>query len=137
MVRDDEFFLRKWISYYGAQLGQENLYVLFDGEDQTVPDFCGKANTIIHKRVKGMVAKADKGRIDLISEKARELMKRYDIVIGMDVDEFLVVDPIKNMTLAEYLDTIEIKAPLQTRRRYAHSRRPQHIFRPAVLRRSA
>lgn len=108
MVRDDEFFLRKWISYYGSQLGEENLYVLFDGEDQRIPDFCGKANTIIHKRVKGMVAKADKGRIDLISEKARELMKDYDIVIGMDVDEFLVVDPLKNMSLAQYLGSIDI-----------------------------
>ena len=27
MVRNDDFFLRKWISYYGKELGEENLYV--------------------------------------------------------------------------------------------------------------
>ena len=27
MVRNDEFYLRKWVAYYGGQLGRENLYV--------------------------------------------------------------------------------------------------------------
>ena len=30
MVRNDEFYLRKWVEYYGAQLGRENLRVFFD-----------------------------------------------------------------------------------------------------------
>ena len=25
MVRNDDFYLRKWVEYYGAQLGKENL----------------------------------------------------------------------------------------------------------------
>ena len=25
MVRNDEFFLRKWVEYYGRELGRENL----------------------------------------------------------------------------------------------------------------
>ena len=32
MVRNDEFYLRKWVEYYGAQLGRENLKIYFDGE---------------------------------------------------------------------------------------------------------
>ena len=40
MVRNDDFFLQKWVEYYGAQLGPENLYVYFDGTDQTIPGFC-------------------------------------------------------------------------------------------------
>ena len=31
MARDDEFFLSRWIAYYGKQFGTENLYVLLDG----------------------------------------------------------------------------------------------------------
>ena len=36
MVRNDDFYLRKWVEYYGAQLGRENLYIWFDGTDQTI-----------------------------------------------------------------------------------------------------
>lgn len=109
MVRDDEFFLRKWIEYYGSQLGESNLYVFFDGRDQTIPDFCQKANTILCDRVKGMVAKADKGRINFLSDQAKILLGKYDLVIGTDVDEFLVVDPKTGKGLQEYLSSIEIK----------------------------
>ena len=31
MVRNDEFYLRKWVEYYGAQLGRDNLRIYFDG----------------------------------------------------------------------------------------------------------
>ena len=34
---------------------------------------------------------------------AKELLKTYDIIIGCDCDEFLIVDPKTNTTLAEYL----------------------------------
>ena len=27
MVRNDDFFLRKWVEYYGSELGKENLYI--------------------------------------------------------------------------------------------------------------
>ena len=44
MVRNDDFFLERWIGYYGKVLGRENLYVFFDGKDQTVPEFCAGVN---------------------------------------------------------------------------------------------
>ena len=40
MVRNDDFILCKWVDYYGRELGKENLYIYFDGEDQIIPDFC-------------------------------------------------------------------------------------------------
>ena len=46
MVRNDEFYLRKWTAYYGAQLGEENLYVYLDGKDQPLPDWCPKAHVV-------------------------------------------------------------------------------------------
>ena len=27
VVRNDDFYLRKWVEYYGRELGRENLYV--------------------------------------------------------------------------------------------------------------
>ena len=31
MVGGDHFFLRRWVEYYGRQLGRENCYVLSHG----------------------------------------------------------------------------------------------------------
>ena len=74
MVRNDEFYLRKWVEYYGAQLGRENLYVYFDGVDQQVPEWCEGVNVCVREKVVGQVAKADKGRINFLSERAAELL---------------------------------------------------------------
>lgn len=106
MVRNDEFFLRRWVDYYGRQLGKENLYVFFDGTDQKVPEFCAGVNVTVRERVPGLVAAADRGRIDYISERAAGLFGQYDMVIGTDVDEFLVVDPDRNITLPEFLSSL-------------------------------
>ena len=73
MVRNDAFYLRKWTSWYGAQLGEENLYILLDGRDQPLPDWCPKAHVIPCDRVGGDVARADKGRINRISDEAARL----------------------------------------------------------------
>lgn len=108
MVRDDEFFLRKWVGYYAACLGRENLFVIFDGKDQKVPDFCEGVNVEVHDRVVGNVAKGDKGRIEIISERAGRLIETsgYDMIIGTDVDEFLIVDPALGKNLREFLSAL-------------------------------
>ena len=106
MVRNDDFFLKKWVEYYSAQIGTENLYVYFDGNDQVVPDFCSGVNVCVRERVPGLGAAADRGRIDFLSTQAAELLKRYDMVIGTDVDEFLVVDPALGKTLPEFLSQL-------------------------------
>ena len=106
MVRNDEFFLRKWVAYYGAELGRENLYVYLDGTDQPLPDWCPEVNVMARERVPGLVAAADRGRIDFLSSQAADLLDRYDMVIGTDVDEFLVVDPALGTGLAEFLSSL-------------------------------
>lgn len=106
MVRNDDFFLKKWVEYYSAQIGAANLYVYFDGNDQVVPDFCSGVNVCVRERVPGLVAAADRGRIDFLSTQAAELLKIYDMVIGTDVDEFLVVDPALGKTLPEFLSQL-------------------------------
>jgi hypothetical protein len=92
MVRNDEFYLRKWVEYYGRELGRENLYIYFDGVDQTVPAFCEGTHVVVCEKLQGNVAQGDKRRIRFLSQRAAELFKDYDLVIGTDADEILVVD---------------------------------------------
>ncbi len=103
MARNESYFLTKWLEYYGAQLGEENLYVFLDGEDQEIP-----SNTQAHvQRCPKIQAKRtafDKVRMAFLSEQAALLFKQgYEVVIGCDTDEFLVVDPHLQTSLAGYL----------------------------------
>ncbi len=109
MARNDNFFLEKWIAYYGVQIGYENLYIYLDGKDQDPPkDISGKVNIIFCDKLPGLVAEMEKARLSFLSDKAAEHLKTYDVVIGCDADEFLVVDPNLNKTLLQYLSEIKI-----------------------------
>ena len=112
MVRNDEFYLRKWVEYYGGQLRKENLYVYLDGKDQAVPDWCDGVSVVAVDKIPGQVVEAEKGRLDFLSKTAADLLKRYDLVIGTDADEFLIVDPRLEMSLVEYLSKSDIKVSI-------------------------
>ncbi len=109
MARNDEFFLTRWIKYYGDEIGTENLYIYLDGTDQKIPKNAGAAHIKKLPHTDMPRAAGDKYRIGLMNDLARELLKSYDIVIGCDCDEFLIVDTNTNKTLAEYLSGIKIK----------------------------
>ena len=109
MVRNDDFFLRKWVEYYGGELGKENLYIYYDGEDQVIGDFCQGTNVFVHPKIGTQVVAAEKGRLKFLSEKAAELFAQgYDLVIGVDADEYIVVDPKLCVGLREYLSSQSI-----------------------------
>ena len=111
MVRNDEFFLKKWVEYYGRELGKENLYIYYDGEDQSIGDFCEGTNVFSHSKIGTQVVSAEKERLRFLSEKAAELFdKGYDLVIGVDADEYIVADPKLGIGLREFLSqqTIDI-----------------------------
>ena len=103
MARNDEFFLSRWIKYYGDAIGTENLYIYLDGTDQVIPENAGAAHITKLPHTDMSRAAGDKYRIGLMSDLARKLFDEYDIVIGCDCDEFLIVDPDLKMGLAEYL----------------------------------
>ncbi|MBO4446751.1 MAG: glycosyltransferase family 2 protein [Bacteroidales bacterium] len=108
MLRGDELFLRKWVEYYGAQLGRENLYIYFDGLDQKVPAFCKGCHTGKIEHLSLPVSAGDRRRITYLSERAAELFAQgYEMVIGTDVDEFLIVDPALGMSLPEFLSSVK------------------------------
>ena len=108
MVRNDDFFLRRWVAYYSEQLGASNLYVFFDGTDQVPPECCAGVNVAFKEHEAADVHRGDRIRIDHLSGKAAELFAAgYDMVIGTDVDEFLIVDPVRGVGLAEFLSALE------------------------------
>ena len=112
MARDDEFFLSRWIAYYGKNLGTDNLYILLDGTDQKTPENAGNAHVTKLSHTPMSRAAGDKYRIGQISKLAHELLKKYDIVIGCDSDEFLIVDPRTKQTLPQYLSNKKIRSTL-------------------------
>lgn len=103
MVRNDDFFVPKWVDYYQKQLGAENLFLILDGHDQPLPEAHDRINVIRVPHRKLSRAEGDRNRARLVSFFARSLFHRYDIVIAHDIDEFLVVDPLTNQPLAQYL----------------------------------
>ena len=106
MVRNDDFFLQKWVEYYGAQLGKEHLYIYFDGVDQQIPEFCKGVNAELVEKIGSHVVAAEKGRLKFLSGKASELLQKgYKAVIGVDADEYIVVDPSVGIDLKEYILT--------------------------------
>lgn len=108
MARNDENFLNKWVSYYGREFGEENLYIYLDGLDQPIPAKAGKSNVAKVEKIGGKVVKAEKARLLFLSQRAAELMsKGYDMVVGCDADEFLIIDPKVGVSLKEYLSGLE------------------------------
>jgi len=103
MVRNDQFFIPRWIDYYGKELGHENLFLFIDGHDQPLPDDHAAINVIRLPRQRLNRSRGDKNRIDLISNFTKALFLRYDIVIAHDIDEALVVDPDRGVSLSDYL----------------------------------
>ena len=110
MARNDDFYLKKWVEYYGAQLGKENLYIYLDGLDQVVGPFCEGTHAQAVEKIGNQLVAAEKGRLKFLSDKAAGLLAEgYDLVIGVDADEFVVVDPKLGKTLQEYLSSLDIK----------------------------
>lgn len=110
MVRNDDFYLRKWVEYYGRELGRDNLYIYYDGLDQQVAPFCEGTHACAVEKIGSQVVEAEKGRLRFLSGKAAVLLSSgYELVIGVDADEFLIADPATGKGLAEYLSGLDIK----------------------------
>ena len=103
MVRSDTFFADKWITYYGSQFGFENLYLFIDGFDKKFPSLAKKVNCYQIPHLGYSRAKADRKRSKYISKFACDLFMKYEIVLAMDIDEFLTVDPLQKISLKDYL----------------------------------
>lgn len=144
-VRNDDFFLPRWIEYYGKAFGYHGLFVILDGHDQARPDCEGadQVNFLTLPHIPKERVPAMRRRARVMSGIAKGLHHYFDAVLATDVDEFLVVDPKTGKSLAEYLSThnnrtsvsglgmdvgqhlreegpIDLSQPFLSQRKYAH-----------------
>lgn len=160
-VRNDAFFLPKWIDYYGHAFGFESLVVVLDGYDQIKPECEGadRVNFIRLPHVPKERVPAMRRRARVMSGIAKGLFQYFDAVLATDVDEFLVVDPNTKTGLADYLlsqkratsvsglgldvgqhlrleDPIDQSQPFLSQRQFAHLSarysKPNTTFKPVT-----
>jgi hypothetical protein len=98
-VYNEAILLPLWLTYYGTEFGLENLYLIDDGSTDGSTDNLGAVNVI----------KIDQPEIDQerrcrdISFFHNEIKRHYDAVIYVDIDEFLVVDPLIGLGLKDFI----------------------------------
>lgn len=101
MVRDDYFFLDRWVKYYGGIFGREALYVVNHGNGERIREIAEGCNVIGIPDV--FDEKFDAMRWRLLNNLAQGLRGYYNFIMIGDVDEFVVVDPKAGMPLDEFL----------------------------------
>ena len=101
MVKDDDFFLERWVKYYGGIFGRDALYVVNHGGGHRVADIATGCSVIDIPG--GFQKNFDMVRWRLFNGLAQGLRGYYDFAIVADVDEFLVVDPRTGLGLDVFL----------------------------------
>ena len=98
-----------WHRYYGGLFGPDNLFLI---------TYSGKAAAFRDVKRGGLVelpvGYEDSLRCAVISKFVSALLRCYDIVVRVDIDEFLVVDPRVAPSLAVYVN--DMKMPYITAR---------------------
>ena len=101
MARDEGEMLRRWVAYYGREVGETNLLLLDDNStDGSTDDLpC----TVLRIPQGPYKIPWERVRKQLANGLARGLLACYDFVMFADTDEFLVPDPEKYAGLRAYL----------------------------------
>ena len=110
MVREDAFFLDKWLRHYGDAFGRENCYVVNHGRGETVAQMAEGCNVIgipgdPHKNF-------DMKRWRMLNNFVMGLRCYYDHVVVGDVDELVVLDPEAGTDLIGFLKSVPAKRVL-------------------------
>ncbi len=91
----------RWCQYYAAQFGESSLYVLNPANDPKITEAAGGANVIpIPAGIEADAILATVGSF------ASGLTLYFNWVACLDIDEFLVVDPLKADGLGTYLSQL-------------------------------
>lgn len=107
MVRDDVFFLRRWVDHYADLFGHGHLYVVVQGAVPAIRDVTKRCNVIaVPDR---MDRKFDLRRWRLLNALVSGLRAYYRWVVVGDVDEIVAVDPASGETLFDRLARLKGK----------------------------
>lgn len=92
-IRQETYFLEKWIEHYGRIVGRENLHVVLDGDDWTPAVDLEGINVSVMTDAPRERIRNDRFIAKTMSQRANFLRKSYSYVIRTDVDEFVCIDP--------------------------------------------
>lgn len=100
--RDDDFFLKRWVDYYGWMFGKEALFIINHGDQQSVRNIAAGCNLI-------PIPDGDRKRFNMLNWRTKNSIMRglrqwYETVIVCDVDEFITVDPNTGHDLRSWLE---------------------------------
>lgn len=99
--RNEAAFLPRWIDYYGAQFGVENIYVIDDNSDDGSTDNL-PCDVLKVPAIRG--GSFNTTRMAFVGNFGRALFELYDVVLFCDTDEFVVPDPAKYLSLRDYIE---------------------------------
>ena len=103
-VRDDDFFLERWVRYYGGFFGRENLYVINHGNQERVRELARGCNLfpIPDDNPRNFNPRRWRTQNGLLTA----LRQWFTHVLVTDVDEFIVVDPESGHDLGSWLASV-------------------------------
>lgn len=104
MVFEDYDFLQRWVDYYAAQIGRENIFIVSHGGDPEHAKI-GEGCTVINIPRDKTMFQFDRKRWSFLANLTNGLLAYYNWVITSDVDEVVLVDPDVAPGLVDYLRT--------------------------------
>lgn len=113
MVYGDEFFLSIWLGYYLKQTTPENIHIVTHGPQPYVSRMAPGC-TIVECSRDPRNPQMDQDRFTFLSKYCTDLLSQYDRVIWNDVDEIVVLDPVIEMDLVEYLENLPAEREVVT-----------------------
>lgn len=95
----DQYFFPIWRKYYGEMFGDSNLFVV------TYAGGTGFAGPSLGGVLRMPVGYDDATRANVMSDLVATLLGAYDVVIRVDADEILMVDPSVAPSLREFIES--------------------------------
>lgn len=100
-VVDIDFFFPIWFRYYSQNFGADNLFVVcYNNTSQKINEYNLGGIVRLPSSYQNQI------RCRFISSFCSSLLKSYDYVIRVDVDEFLVADPKQNSNILDYMNAL-------------------------------
>jgi hypothetical protein len=125
---NEAFFLPRWVTYYGSQLGRENLFIIDHGSTDLSMQGLGNVNILRVPRE----SYDEVQRVLAASALHAGLLHYYDAGFISDCDEFLVADPRNYTNLRDFASKAPGTALACVGLELFHDRLHEPEFNPAL-----